>query len=69
MLVLYSRQVTGPLIVFPVSRYPQSRVEDSVLSPCAALVSKSLKSNDDEACKLGVNRPHSLYKLLHIVIK
>ena len=36
---------------------------------CLRVVSKSLKSNDDEACKLGVNRPHSLHKLLHIVIK
>ena len=54
---------------FPRVEGPGS--SDSVLSPCAVLllVSKSLNSNDDEACKLGVNWPHSLYKLLHIVIK
>ena len=66
--VVHSCQDPGPLSVS--LRVEVSRVRVCINAPyCLRVVSKSLKSNDDEACKLGANRPHSLYKLLHIVIK
>ena len=68
--VVHSCQDTGPVGVSLRIEVSRARVRVCLSAPyCLRVVSKSLKSNDDEACKLGVNRPHSLYKLLHIVIK